>query len=167
MSFYSGTFAAGGCIAFVLNLPMRAIEKNLPGRRWGKNTGMLKRGISLLLAFLFVVTVFVVVFVTVIPRLQESFMMIGAQIPAFTAKVLKELEELFAGNPEILSQIEKLQIEEIDWMEIGKHISRFLTSGMGSVLSSAYTMASNIIGGVVDSFVAVILPYIFWHRRKS
>ena len=29
-------FAAGGCIAFVLNLPMRAIEKNLPGRRWGK-----------------------------------------------------------------------------------------------------------------------------------
>ena len=41
-------FAAGGCIAFVLNLPMRAIEKNLPGRRWGKNTGMLKRGISLL-----------------------------------------------------------------------------------------------------------------------
>lgn len=50
-------FAAGGCIAFVLNLPMRAIEKNLPGRRWGKNTGMLKRGISLLLAFLFVVTV--------------------------------------------------------------------------------------------------------------
>lgn len=35
-------FAAGGCIAFVLNLPMRAIEKNLPGRRWGKNTGMLK-----------------------------------------------------------------------------------------------------------------------------
>ena len=160
-------FAAGGCIAFVLNLPMRAIEKNLPGRRWGKNTGMLKRGISLLLAILFVVTVFVVVFVTVIPRLQESFMMIGTQIPAFTAKVLKELEELFAGNPEILSQIEKLQIEEINWMEIGKHISQFLTSGMGSVLSSAYTMASNIIGGVVDSFVAVIFAiYILAQKEK-
>lgn len=94
-------------------------------------------------------------------------MMIGAQIPAFTAKVLKELEELFAGNPEILSQIEKLQIEEIDWMEIGKHISRFLTSGMGSVLSSAYTMASNIIGGVVDSFVAVIFAiYILAQKEK-
>ena len=160
-------FAAGGCIAFVLNLPMRAIEKNLPGRWRGKSGRMLKRSVSLLLAFLFIAAVFVVVIVTVVPRLQESFLLIGAQIPAFTTRVLRDLEELFANNPEILSQIEKWQTKEMDWVEIGKHISQFLTSGMGSVLSSAYVMASNIIGGVVDSFVAIIFAiYIVAQKEK-
>lgn len=160
-------FAAGGCIAFVLNLPMRAIENKLPGRWRGKSGRMLKRSVSLLLAFLFIAAVFVVVIVTVVPRLQESFLLIGAQIPAFTTRILRDLEELFANNPEILSQIEKWQTKETDWVEIGKHISQFLTSGMGSVLSSAYVMASNLIGGVVDSFVAIIFAvYIVAQKER-
>ena len=76
-------FILGGCIAFILNVPMRAIERGIiekiaPGSgRFQK----FKRPISLLLALLFVIgIVFVVIFV-VAPDLWNTFVKIGYEIP--------------------------------------------------------------------------------------
>lgn len=160
-------FVAGGCIAFVLNLPMRAIEEKMLGGWKGKSGRMFKRGVSLFLSILLVAVIILFAVVTVVPELKESFVTIGTQIPAFTDKVMKDLKELAADNPEVLSQIDKWQSQEIDWASLSKHIGQFLTSGMGSVLSSAYVMASNIIGGAIDSFVAIVFAiYILAQKEK-
>lgn len=160
-------FVAGGCIAFVMNLPMRAIENKLLGRWRGKSAKMLKRPVSLLLAVLFVAGIITFALVTVVPRLKESFVAIGAQISVFAQKVLDDLEKLAVSNPDLLAELRKLENAQIDWASIWKHTGQFLTSGMGSVLSSAYVVTSSIIGGVVDTFVAIVFAiYILAQKEK-
>jgi len=65
-------FIYGAVVAFVLNIPMSAIEKRLFGG--GKNAKMqkAKRPASIFLAFVSVILVMVIVAVSVVPQLGKT-----------------------------------------------------------------------------------------------
>lgn len=66
-----------GCIiAYILSLPMGFIEKHLPIRRRS-----LRRVSALLLAVLFILGVFALIGIIVVPQVRESLTQIAAQIP--------------------------------------------------------------------------------------
>lgn len=160
-------FVAGGCIAFVMNLPMRSIENKLLAKWKGKSAKLLKRPVSLFLSMLFIAGIIAFALITVAPRLKESFVAIGAQVSVFAQKVLDDLERLSASNPELLAELKKLENTQIDWSLVWKHLGTFLTSGMGSVLNSAYAVTSSIIGGIVDTFVAIVFAiYILAQKER-
>ncbi len=160
-------FVAGGAIAFVLNIPLRSIENRILKKWRGKSAAKLKRPISIILSIIFIIAIITFVVRTVVPKLQETIVLLGYQIPVFAGQVINELEKLAATNPEILDWLHELENIKIDWNSILNNVGSFLSTGMSSMLTSAFSVASSIIGGVVNTFIALVFAiYILSQKEK-
>lgn len=160
-------FLAGGAIAFVLNIPMRAIEEKLLGRWKGKWANRIKRPLSLFLSIVLIVAILAFVIIMVVPKLQETVVLLGVQVPVFAKELLAKLEEMASSNPALLEKLNELEKVKIDWNALFDKAGGFLATGMGSVLNSAVVVASSIIGGVVNAFIAIVFAiYILAQKEK-
>ncbi len=160
-------FIVGGAIAFVLNIPLKAVENKLLKKWKGKLAAKLKRPVSILLSLIFVVAIIAFVVITVVPKLRETIEMLGGQISLFVQDLIREAERLAASNQQILEKLKELENMKIDWQAIIGNVGSFLSSGMGSVLSSTVSVASTIIGGVVNAFIGIVFAiYILAQKEK-
>lgn len=160
-------FLAGGAIAFVLNIPMRAIEEKLLGRWKGRWANRIKRPLSLFLSIVLIVAILAFVIIMVVPKLQETVVLLGVQVPVFAKELLTKLEEMASSDPALLEKLNELEKVKIDWNALFDKAGGFLATGMGSVLNSAVVVASSIIGGVVNAFIAIVFAiYILAQKEK-
>lgn len=162
-------FIMGGMIAFVINIPMRFYERKLFDNRKKKGKYLMKckRGISLFLAFLSVVLALALVAVTVIPQLVTTVGELAYKLPMFYGGVIERLEVIFAENSELVSWLENMEMPKINWEETVNTVLDFLKNGMGSMLSSTFTMASSIISNTVNFFIALVFSiYILAQKEK-
>ena len=130
-------FVFGLIIAFILNVPMRAIERMLFSRfkAKGKRKFLLKlcRPVSFALTLLILAAVLALVMFIVIPEIGRTFQTLSVGFPAFVDRVqawadstAKRIPEFAAGLPEIT----------LNWDKIGETAFNFLQSGATSILSS-------------------------------
>lgn len=165
-------FIIGGMIAFVINIPMRFFETRLFGGeklKNGKSRYLLKckRGLSLVLAFLAVILVITLVAVTVIPQLAATIKVLTNKLPVFWNDLIKQLEVIFAANPELLKYLNDFETVEIDWKNIFNMIIGFLQNGMSDMLTSTFSVASSIISNTVNFFIALVFSiYILAQKEK-
>lgn len=160
-------FLYGGAIAFVLNIPMKGIEKGLLKKWRGKWADRLKRPVCMVSAIVLVVLVINLVIITVLPQVTRTAGELGNKIPAFVDNVVTELEKWSAEYPQIQDQVAKLETLEINWDTVVKNIVDFLKNGVGNVLTSTVSVASSIIGGVVNMVVALIFAlYVLAQKEK-
>ena len=168
-------FLLGAVIAFVINLPMCFFEKKLfSTERMEKMkpktrdiVSRIKRPVSLVLALLAVVLVLTLVVITVIPQLVATIQVLAKEIPVFAEQAAKWLEVMFSSNPELLDTLQEIKIPEINWKEIFQTIWNFLQNGMGNMLTSTFTVATSIVSGTVNFFIALIFSfYILVQKEK-
>lgn len=160
-------FLIGAAIAFVLNIPMRAIEKRLFKKVKNPRVLKMKRPLSIFLALAAVILVMVLVAVTVVPQVTRTMIELGNKIPQFLTNLQIHLEELFASQPELLAMLETLDTSQINWDSIMNTIVGFLKSGLGSVVVSTFSVASSIIGGVVNLFVSFIFSFYVLAQKEK
>lgn len=165
-------FLLGSAIAFVINLPMSFFEKKLFSKE-SKNSKTkkvmekLKRPVSMLLAYVAVLLVIVLVIITVIPQLVETIKVLGKEIPVFLEEVLEYLTVVLAANPELVTQLQSIQVSEIDWQKVLQDVFGFLQNGMGNMLSSTFSVASSIASGTVNFFIAFIFSiYVLSQKER-
>ncbi|ADL04287.1 AI-2E family transporter [Lacrimispora saccharolytica] len=153
-------FLAGGVMAFILNVPMRRIEKMLPVKEGSR----IRRPLSLCLTLVFVIGVLLLVIFVVMPQLFETLISLQNSIPAFLAGVKEEAERLFAQNPEIADSISGIQI---DWKAFLESVVGFLSTGAGSVLSSTVSAAMSIINGVTTFVIALVFAVYILLQKET
>ena len=159
-------FLIGAAMAFVLNIPLCAIEKHLFGKA-GKRLVRVKRPVSIVLTLISVVFLFTLLIVTVVPQLGKTFVTLGNQIPVFFNRTMRELENLFASNPRLLQGIEEWDLAQMDWNQLLNGVMEFLKSGVSSMVVSTFGVASSIVSGVVNSFIALVFAiYILAQKEK-
>lgn len=163
-------FILGGMIAFVINIPMRFFETRLFREEKIKNKKRLlkcRRGLSLVLAFLVVILVLTLVAATVIPQLIATIKVLTNKMPVFWNSIIKQLEVIFAANPELLERLNSIETLEVDWKKIFNTILEFLQNGMGSMLTSTFSVASSIISNTVSFFIALVFSvYVLAQKEK-
>lgn len=152
-------FLFGAAIAFVLNVPMRFIERHMPL----KDKNKLKRSFSLMLAIIFVAMILGIVIFLVLPQLADTLMGLKDSVPVFFSELKAEAEKMFSENPEIARSIESI---EVDWKSIAEKMAAFITSGAGDVLSQTVTAAMSIASGVTTFMIAFIFAiYILLQKE--
>lgn len=160
-------FALGGAIAFILNVPMTAVEHWLfPKERIGKSRlrQKLARPLSMILAILLVLGVISLVIFVVVPELGTTVVGLGASVEAFLPKAQEWLEDIFQNNEQIVTWIESL---EMNWEKAVETAWNFFRSGAGSVLSSTMTVAKTIISAVTNFFIgSVFACYVLLQKEK-
>lgn len=160
-------FIYGAAIAFVLNIPMKAIEKGLFLKAKNPKVNKMKRPVSIFLAFMLIVLIIVIVTVTVIPQVTKTMIELGNEIPQFLADAQIWLEELFASQPQLLAMLEEFEPAEVNWDSIVNTVIGFMQNGLGNVVSSTVTVASTIIGGVVNIFVALVFSFYILAQKEK
>lgn len=170
ISFLTGIlspFLAGGAIAFVLNIPLKAFEEKMMGKWRGKSAQKTKRPLCIVLSIVSVVLVITVVVGTVAPQVASTASEIGRKIPAFTERMMEELDALARKYPQLTEQIEKLDLEKINWDALLNSVLGFLKNGAGDMLTSTVSVASGIISGVVNGVISFIFAlYILAQKEK-
>lgn len=157
-------FFIGGAIAFVLNIPMKAIERHL----FQKETKLSKwkRPISFVLSLLAVVFVISAVCMLIVPQLGAAFSELAVEIPEFCKEMIKILQEVFEDNPQIQEYIAGLDFTTINWNELVSKLANTLGSGIGSVLVSTVSVASNMFGIVFDLVIAFVFSIYLLMQKE-
>ena len=160
-------FALGGAIAFILNVPMTALEHWLfPEEKMGKSKlkRKLARPLSMILAILLVIGVIALVIFVVLPELGTTVVGLGASVEAFLPKAQEWLEDIFQNNEQIVAWIEA---RELNWEKAVETAWNFFRSGAGSVLSSTMTVAKTIISAVTNFFIGFVFAcYVLLQKEK-
>lgn len=160
-------FIVGAVIAFVLNLPMKKIEKTFFDKSKNKIVQNIKRPVSMFMAIVVVLAIIMVVIFTVVPQITKTGAQLGREIPIFFDNVVVTLQQLSQDYPEINEQILALENLEINWDSIQTTVINFLKNGASSMLTSTVSVASGIIGGAVDLFISFIFAlYILSQKEK-
>ena len=163
-------FLIGGAIAFIINIPMGFFEREFFETEKAKKSKILaklKRPLSMILAYLAVILVITLVVITVIPQLVATVRVLGEKIPVFWRNLMIQLEVIFAENPELLQELKAIEKLEIDWKGMINTALDFLGSGVSSMLTSTFNVASSIISNVVNFFISLIFSfYVLTQKEK-
>lgn len=145
-------FLLGGAIAFVLNVPMRSIERHLFPR--AKRSGG-RRPLALLLTLLAVAGVLTLAVCVIGPGIGEAVASIADQLPGAMERLWAQIMAL----KQYLPLVEELlgQWDLNDWKGIAQKAAEVLQSWGGSLVSSG----SGIIGGVVSGVSTFVIGVIF------
>jgi len=165
-------FLAGGVIAFILNIPMRGIEKLLFSKAKSKFAQNIKRPVSIILTLLFFCALGAFLSVAVIPQVTETIKTLPEQITGFYYSALEKIQALMEQYPQItqtlMVEIEKLQELKINWQEVIGGITDFFMSGFGgSFIKNTFSVVGKIGNGVLDVAIAAIFSiYILAQKEK-
>lgn len=164
-------FIYGGGIAFVLNILLRAYETKVFKRWTGKSARTLKRPICIFLSIITVLLIITLVIIAVIPQLAKTATELGNKIPLFVEGVILKLEQWSVEYPGLKQQIMQLENIEVKWETIIPNFVDFMKNGVGnmlfSTLYSTVSVASSIIGGVVNFTIGIIFAlYILIQKEK-
>ena len=160
-------FLVGAAMAFVLNLPARFIEGKLLAKWKNPKSAGLKRGVSIVLALLFVVALLVFAVLLVAPQLTATLKELGVVIPNYFRNVVKELEVLAQQYPEWKDAFGALQELSIDWNSVISYVTGFLKDGLGNVLSSTVGFAGSVAGALFDGVIAFVFALYILSGKET
>ena len=155
-------FILGAAIAFVLNVPMRRIESSLSHVL--KKGSRLLRPVSMALSILLVAGVLFLVMFVVAPQLVRTLLGLQSSIPVFFGEVRQWLEQLFAENPQILINMEQIQI---DWQQLFNDSLKFLKYGAGSMLDTTFSAAISIVNGMSTFLIGFIFSIYILLQKEN
>lgn len=162
-------FVVGSAIAFILNIPMSAIEKQfckikVKTPKGEKIRNRVMRPVSMVLSILLVLFIIGVVIGVVVPQLGQTINSIGESMSNFLPKIQKWLEQTFQDQEEIVDYIKNL---DFDWQNWLNTIKDFAWSGAGSVLSYTMSATMMVVNGVMTFFIAFIFALYILSQKEN
>lgn len=155
-------FLLGSAIAFILNVPMRAIERHLfPGAVRGSKA---RRPLALLLTLVAVLGVLALASSVIGPGITDAVMSVASQVPGAIQRLQSWLNELSAYLPMIQDFIAEL---DMDWQSLSRKALDFAQSFGSGLLSSGGGLIGGVVSGVSTFVIALIFSfYILMQKEK-
>lgn len=155
-------FLIGGAIAFVLNVPMKKIEKHL--FTGNKKMDSLRRPLAYVLTLLCVIGMLTLAMVVVIPELGNTITLLMEQIPVAIKEIQKLLAEIPKQWPALAPAIEELNV---DWSSLSTAAVNFVQSIASGVVSSGVGFFSGIVNGVTTFVIGFTFSiYVLFQKEK-
>ena len=147
-------FVTGAAIAFVLNVPMRAIEKLLKGIK----SLALRRAVSIVLTLLAVALVITGVIYLLVPQLVNTIRSLIDSIPDFFANVRDFVMNFLAARPNMTTWlVENTNIENFNWQAVIEMVVGKLGEGATFVVD----MVKNTIVGLYTGIFNAVMSFVF------
>lgn len=150
----------GCCAAFVLNVPMRAIENLIIKLQKNAKRKLKLRAveiISLILTLVLFVLLIFIVCIVVIPRISESVVSLYNTVMEGYPKLLAQVEEFGIDTSFVDEWIEKLNVEKI---------VNTLTDNAKNIFDTVTSAASSVVGIAFNAITGAVLAiYILSNKR--
>lgn len=156
-------FVAGAGIAFIFNVPMRAIERQLNEIQ----SEGLRRTLAILLTILCLVLVIMFVFELLVPQLRLTVASLSEKIPVFIDRTAQKLMALNEDNPEIGVWIQEIfNLESLNWSNILKDTLSWLGNQVSTVMGGAVNVIGNVTSGVVNTVISIVFALYCLTRKE-
>ena len=156
-------FVVGAGIAFVFNVPMRAIERQLADIR----KAGFRRVLSIVLTILCLVLIIMFVFELLIPQIRLTVESLSQTIPVFVEGLAAKLVVMLQDHPEMRAWIqETLNLESLDWSSILTEALGFISNQMSTVMGGAVSVIGSVTGAIINMVVSIAFA-IYCLARKE
>ena len=166
-SFVSGIvspFLLGASLAFIFNVPMRAIEGLLKGI---KKPG-LRRVVAVLLTFVAILLVLALVFWLLIPQLISTVQSLIPKLYSFVENTEVTVRQFLEENPNVMDLVvQYTDLENLDWSSLVQNAISVVGNSVSTILSGAYTAIGSITGAVVDLFIAIVFSIYCLFQKET
>ena len=156
-------FLVGSALAFVLNVPMRGIE------RWfGKvKQKSLRRSVSIVLTFVFLGLVLYFVFRLLLPQIIETIQNLVERLPDFLNGAVDKFNSFLADHPQVMAWLnENTGFEKINWSEYVQDAVGFASESVTVIISSVFSMIGALFTGIFNAVISVVFC-IYCLARKE
>ena len=159
-------FLLGAAIAFIINVPMSFIEKNIYKRvKFKKSTvDKFARVSALILTLIFIVGIVAIVFLVVVPQLSITVASLGVSVQKFIPQLADIATNVFVSNPEIAEFILSF---EYDWDKIVSLVFNFIQAGAGNVFDTTLMIAVSLVSICTTGIIALIFSIYIVLQKET
>jgi predicted PurR-regulated permease PerM len=150
----------GAVIAFVLNVPVRALERRI----FTKGKAGLRRFLSLVVTAFLVLLVLALLLLIVIPELIVAIEQLSAGLPSLIDSIRSYGENIGERFPDIGFWLEELNIS---WTNVKTDVIEFLKKWSSSLISSTVGVASRTISGIVNFILSLVFSVYMLSRKEQ
>ncbi len=156
-------FVVGAGIAFVFNVPMRAIERQLEGIR---KPG-LRRILAILLTLGALILVLAFVVELLIPQIQSTVESLAETIPQFVKRQAANLMTWLGEHPELQEWVmANTELENIDWTSLLQKAGSFVGDSMSTIVDSTFSAIGSVTGAIVNAVISVVFAIYCLSRKE-
>lgn len=156
-------FLVGSALAFVLNVPMRGIE------RWFgvvKNKAM-RRTVAIILTFVFVGVVFYFVFRLLLPQIIDTIQNLVIQLPTFLYGIVEKVKAFLADNPQVMEWVQaNTNIQEINWSGLVEKAVNFAGDSVTVIVTGVFSMIGTLFTGIFNAVISLVFAIYCLVRKE-
>lgn len=156
-------FFVGAAVAFILNVPMRWIERKLSGIKKTK----LRRALAILLTLVCVILVLIGVVYLLVPQLGETVESLIATMPRFFQRLQTHVNDYLSDNPELLKWLtENTDFTTMNWSELIQKAVSWISNGLGTIIDGALNAVVRLSAGIFNAVMSAVFA-IYCLARKE
>src|SRR5699024_1059263 len=127
-----------GCaVAYVLNIIVTRIESLPPLHDPSSRLYRVRRHISIVGALVGITVIVALLVIIIIPQLADAFRVVLLGVPPAVNSFLNWLDTLDLSQPQLEEWLRALNV---NWPDLFKRATSYLTSGVGNVFNSAVSL---------------------------
>lgn len=157
-------FIIGACLAFILNVPMRAYEGMIKGV---KKDG-LRRLIAVILTFVSVLLVLALVFALLIPQLSNTISSLIPKLYSFASNAETSVKGFLEENPAIMNWIvTNTEFENLDWAGLAQKAISLVGNSFSTIMNGAFSAIGSVYGAIMDVFIAIVFAVYCLFQKET
>lgn len=154
-------FVLGGAIAFIINVPMRPIERKLFPK--ARKLDKIRRPLAYLITLVLILGVVALALLVIVPQVSQTVKQIIRLVPGTINDIQIWLTNVTENIPNAQNYLKDMNIQ---WSAITSSAISFLKNAGGSFFTSGFSVVSGIIGGVTTFFIAFVFSiYVLFQKE--
>ena len=156
-------FIVGAAMAFILNVPMRAIERQLKGIKKPER----RRALAILLTMLAVLLVLAGVIWLLVPQIGETVGSLVSALPGFFNRVKDAITDYLNEHPEMMQWLtENTEYESINWTDVIQKALSWVSGSLTVVLNSVFGAVINLSNGIFNGIISLVFCLYCLSRKE-
>lgn len=157
-------FILGSVLAFILNVPMRAIESVLKKVTHQR----LKRTIAVVLTLICVLLILTVVFLLLIPQLVETIQSMVPKMQSFLIASEQKVTSFLNENPQVMTWLtENTDFENFDWAGLAQKAITMVGNSLTTIVNGAFSAIGGITGAIMDAFISIVFAIYCLFQKET
>lgn len=157
-------FIAGAVVAFILNVPMRAVEGWLKGV---KNAGF-RRALAMIITILLVILVLIGVFYLLIPQIINTVESLVDTLPDFFNRVYNQAMAFLADHPEAMQWLsENTDFEKLDWAGLVQKAISLITGSLTAIADKTLQLVLGLSAGIFNAVLSIVFALYCLAKKET
>ena len=156
-------FVLGSAIAFILNVPMRVVEKPL---KFVQNES-LRRTLAIILTLVIMVLAITGVVLLLVPQITETIQLLIPKLIDFVMRAETALMHFLEANPELLQWVSSTtDLQSLDWAGLIQKAAAMLKNSVSVIATGAFSAVGGVTSAIVDLVIGLVFALYCLARKE-